>query len=64
MRGKLGPILEDSDLDAPAGALADVTLRRFWSHGPGPAKTRGERTDLGAQVIDLAAWKQGRGGAR
>jgi hypothetical protein len=64
MRGKLAPILEEHDLDAPAGALADVTLRRFWSHGPGPAKTHGERTHLGAQVIDLAAWKQGRGGAR
>jgi hypothetical protein len=64
MRGKLGPILEDSDLDAPAGTLADVTLRRFWSHGPGPAKTHGETAHLGAQVIDLAAWKQGRGSAR
>jgi hypothetical protein len=56
MRGKIGQILEAAGADDPqahAGAPADVTLRRFWSQGPGVRSC-----DRTAQVIDLAAWKK------
>jgi hypothetical protein len=53
MRGKIGQILEAHDQDAHASAPADVTLRRFWSQGPGV-----KSCDRTAQVIDLAVWKK------
>jgi hypothetical protein len=67
MRGRIGQILDAADAgdaaaaDAQACGPADVTLRRFWSHGPG-VKRCGERA---GQVVDLAAWKKAaRGVAR
>jgi hypothetical protein len=63
-RGTIGQVLnveDGADPFAPAGATADVTLRRFWSQGPRGVKNCGQGSRQpapAAKVTDLATWKR------